>query len=1458
MKFLIISDLHFKETNDWEFINKITQSMVNIVKRKIKDSEELLVIILGDIIDCGGIGNIDYKFTQADIFIKSLKKELRNSKFLFIPGNHEIVGEKQELASFNAFCERHSYKNDIQFTQESSVYALEEAGVNLILADTTLNRRHDSDGNVDTQAIVENLSRRKNLIFMHHPPCKIQGADRSVVNSKELISTRSNFIFYGHQHGGAVIADFLEGDTDIHAVGTLLKQEKGAKHEFLLLDILDGKFNFAYRYTYNGSRFIPNILFPKKVELKSHNLYLSSPNIVETKVSRKFKFISDSYDNTENNDSIWIKYVGEDIDIALKKHNKLLIIGDAGVGKSYELAVIYDSLKNDEDYFPLWINVRNTNYSILQQYIWYAQHNTIDRKLPFLVIDGLDEMDGDKISTFIKDIGTATYGNPEIKIIISVRRNFKISLDGFAEYKVLPLSTDQIKEIAAQKGIGNIKAFIDCLNNSGCLSLAEIPFYLIDIIQLYIESGTLPKRDKLLDRIISFRFKKGDDKYSVEPMKKLMSNEYDLRQWLKELSFFMQSQHMYSINNISYTQYFTADKREFFDRTGLVSCKGSEHTLNWEFEHNIFREYFAATYICNLSFDELLELITFDSEYKKLRPSWINTVSFVLALRKEDDLKSWLIDNAKDILIQFETDRLSEDERNQIFVLVMEDSFKTEIPVYASYDVAKLAQYFQSKQTLDYLIDILSKSCGKSSVLSSLKILSNFTSFFDEEIDLKEVILQYVNCETQEYIVSCAISALVNISSSESLDLLEDIFSLIENDNRPDVVGAICKLIVKAQVADKYADYILDKLNRIGIYDDRLDIPRIIDQAARTFFKTETIVKVLDWLSNAQKTSIHYKYNELFERLVFNALKVNNVHEFFDSFVRILITASAKRDRRKTEILKHFFVETETLNGAFKLLLKSKLPYNVKMLTVEDMMDETLTEILIESYVNNEVESEVYKWYAKRLPEDSAIFIQLNTATLKKEGCKIQQEEKVDWEKVQRQSQQIYFDSLFNKKSFSALINEILGFVGENIKCNELFDEAFSKIPQNREDLQNVLGSVYRWGAENCLVSNFKNLIEWDIFSISEICDVLKDKEQVNITYEQENFMRDYYNNKLEIVDFERLDESNPKHKMLFWHAEKVVFLMEKLNFPCSDEKLLEMLMLPCYVFESSTVNSQSETLEFISQKISKPNKLQEKILNNVNTKVLSPSATHTHILYCLEHSLPYAAKIAEEIFKSKDANTKWVKNTAIDYLIAIKGDKYVNELIEKLDSPDADLLNYLAYKMKSNNNCLIAKLITGNENSADHKLHLDNLIRLNTRYGLEKYIELVKKENTLPDISEDKHVICGITEAIREISNIELIDCIRELLVICYSKNFVDNEIFGLRGSLGNAVNRLMQADAKKVKETMISLIEQHSDNKDLVSICNWYLKDAERLLNTSSDLPWEIEKTLRFIKHHQPIKIW
>ncbi len=1450
MKLLVIADLHFKESNDWILIDRITNNVIKKVKNLIDEHEEVLVIVLGDIIDRGRNGKLDEKYLEADRFFEKYKEAFENISFLFIPGNHELSSEPDKLLEFNKFTQKYSLESDLQFTADNSVYSLNKEGVNLILVDSTLSRDDQANGNINIDEIKKKFNKTNNLIFLHHPPCAIEGADRSVDQSQELIETRSNFIFYGHQHGGVRKSDFLESDTDIHSVGALLLSDSWCKNEFLLLDISEGKLHYAIRNTLIGEYFRMKILFPQKKEIKSHKERLEPLPKINSEIIRKLKSVS-----CEN---VGFKIQNE-INTLVRKYNNLLITGEAGVGKSFELARICDVFENDEDYFPIWVEARNTNYENLKRYISYIENNTIDCKIPVLILDGLDEYSNYNTNV-VNDLRAAISGNKIVKVIVSVRKSSKIRIDGFEEYEIVPLDIEDLKAIAKNHNIDNVEIFVENLKNADCLDLAKIPFYLLDIIQIYCKDGQVPKREKLLDAIINSRFKSEDEKFSGSTRKSLLEYEFEIKEWLKELSFMMQSCQLTQMDNILYTQNFNEDQREIFIRTGLLKRRNRDGESKWEFVHNIFREYFAAKYICEIKFDELLKIITYDCKKEKLRPSWINTVSFVLSIRTEDDLKTWLIENAKDTIAEFESDKLNEDNRNEVFLSIMEDVRKTDIPIYASvHDLGKLSRYFQSRKTIDFLINILkNKSSSDISIWSSLKILSYCTNFYGKKTVLTNILLEYINKENSENSVRFAIETLINVFYDDPSEVLKIIFSKIEIDERASVISIICELIFIANAADQYTNYISGILKNIAKYRDSLDVMYRVEQCVKIINESQNIIGVLKTLLIKQNPRDYYNSDKLFEKLIDNLGTQVLEKRIFDEIVQIYFIASEIFETRKIGILNNYFKNTKTEDKAFDLLLRLEVEDEKKLFLIENIMNERTTDILIENFKNEVINSSVYSWYAQRLQENSSLFKQLNQVYMQKNGNEIPRRKSIDWETVNKIGLERYFNSLFNKSDFELLLDEILGLLPKDTKCK---DNIFKKIPDDRFDLKLILGTIKRWGAVEYSISDFWKNINWDFFSLYEIYNLIRNNEEVKISDVQKEFIKEFCDNKIKKIEFEKLDKKNPKDKEDLFYTKIVIFFIQKFEFSYEDENLLEMLMLPWYYFASSSVNSESEVLKFISSRISDESKLHNKIIGNLESNKLSNSAIPTHLIYCLENKLNNinAVRIAKIILISNDNELENYRISAINYLLVIRGESYVDQIVGELDQVDFNLLTYLSSKLLTDNKCLVKKLIQENKNSKENPLkYLSNLIRLNQKYGIEKYLELAKKEDRIPDFHEDENIIPEVTKSISEINNICLIKTISDLLVLCKSDTFDDMEFWGLNRSVQIAFSNLIQVDAKKVRDELLKLRSNYSDNKKLIQTANWLIKEAESIINISCDIPWEIDDAVDFINQHKPKRLY
>jgi len=351
--------------------------------------------------------------------------------------------------------------------------------------------------------------------------------------------------------------------------------------------------------------------------------------------------------------------------------------------------------------------------------------------------------------------------------------------------------------------------------------------------------------------------------------------------------------------------------------------------------------------------------------------------------------------------------------------------------------------------------------------------------------------------------------------------------------------------------------------------------------------------------------------------------------------------------------------------------------------------------------------------------------------------------------------------------------------------------------------------------------------------------------ENIVVSLEQEKYLKTYFYKTLADTNFETLNRNQ------FFIAKHIILLQKKFGFTISDEKLLEMLSLPWYVFVLSTSSGDSAALDFVMHNISDKIVLRNKIVYNIKNKELDPEVAKTYILYCEKEELEEGVEIAIALLKDTSEEGKWCKNCAVNYLITVKGEGFVDNLVD--DNIDNDFLKQLSYKINNKNDRIIAMMVKRNSTSEDQLLFLGELISLNNRYALEKYYDLAKKANTLPDLLPEGSRIEPITMSIQEINDISLVDIVINLFRLCFSEGFKDKENFGLRGSLNNAINKLIQVDKLKLEEKLNNLIEECPDNEKLVSTYYWHLENIKQLIDISSDTPWSIEETLAFLESHK-----
>lgn len=1443
----MISDLHIDDTLDITFVDTILEKMALVVNKSIGANEEIYAFVLGDIINKGE-ENTERKYYLAEnVFIKLQEKiHAKNLKLCFIPGNHDVCSKK--LTDFDLFIKKFSCV-PIEF-ESTSLFQETIDGLSFVFVDSVTHRERNN-GKVD---IGEIGKLHPDILCLHHSIVAQHDWLGFTYDAQEVLNLKCKFIFHGHTHGASAKQIGL---SNIISVGSLLldyskREYANINNQFNFIEIKNSTVSSVSNFRYLGDleSFEPIILYA----LENNNMVPETWSEILPKdivyIEREVVPCSEA---DENEIQYLVNSSKKSLVTALKDDDLILLVGEAGIGKSYELKKLYDDNVNSNIFYPLYFSIRDYTISeIIDKIKKYGKYTNNKRVL--YIFDGLDEVQPELRNELIKLVRTHFTKLSGKTAVISTRENFAVEISDFKRYRLLKISDSDVKHYINEQGV-LIDDFNSKVTELKCQSEIRVPFYLSGLINAIHQKNATPSKADIMGIFISARISNDIDKYDTTV--DLKTVKYTLMSNLQEIAFAMQLIKEYSLSDETYQTMFQPDTRKLINYFGAFSYRTDKEV--WEFEHNNFREYLSAKYLNQLSFDEIISVITYDENCSKLRPSWLNVVAYLLPMQNDNKLVNWLIDNAKDALCNFESDKVTLMNRNQLFMAVMSDAISKQLPIFTLYDVTKLGRYFQSDEAIIYMLNILKTDENNYAVSSVLHILRNCDNFYGKENELKALIIAKPLRDIHfEHIVKLSVEALTRIFINDLPNLTKEIFAILYKDKRSQVFGVLCDLFVEAGVVDEYIDFIIKSINsKARIFED-FSSYHAIENALTSVKDIRGVSSVIRLYCNKCLPYVINSKDGIFANNCEKATALYNQGEIgiLLTMTDCFIAMASKCDKHKCQIIKQFFIATKSLQVVFENMISRELRTDNMMFTIEDIMDETLEDILISKYLNSDLIDEAFKWYAMRLPSDSAIFMKIDDAVFKKESVRIKREPQIDWNKNRKEGNQKYFNCLFDKKLFSKLVDELLLFIDNNdVTCEQLVsissDEIyeFSAVPHEREDLQNIRASLYHSGLTTQKVTQFLDYIDWEVFVFCEICRMLENhKGDIVVNGKQKEYIYDYLNHQFARINFENCNQNNHD---FFRH---IISLATKSDYVFTDEKLLEMLTLPWYVFVSSTSSGESETLNFVSEKVVDHQKLKNKILENIRNKELTPFAAQTHILYCLENRLPDAINIAIDLFNNNHEEANHRKNTAVDYLLAMKSNKYVDDLVPNIT--DKDLLVYLSYHIKTDNSNLIQKMIEENKRSETRTLFLNELLELNNRYALEIYLELATTANGLPDLNPDDSRIDEITMAIRKINDISLIDVVLKLFELCYSDKFKDKESFGLKGSLDTVINNFMQVDKFRTKEVLINLIKKHPKNGKLISTCNWHLSNIEKLITVSNDLPWNFNETFAFLKSHRTYK--
>lgn len=172
--------------------------------------------------------------------------------------------------------------------------------------------------------------------------------------------------------------------------------------------------------------------------------------------------------------------------------NKIVLYSSAQTGKTTELKQLCWELQQSGLYLPVSFEIR-TNTKLKREDLPESQY--VDGKEVVLVIDALDEVNGQKYEDLLEEIGGYAYEHPEMKMVLSCRSNFRRErqLELFTELFLEELSIGDAKNYATKREV-NSDGFMRSIFANQLEDFIKNPFFLNVLIDAYKEKGKkLPK-----------------------------------------------------------------------------------------------------------------------------------------------------------------------------------------------------------------------------------------------------------------------------------------------------------------------------------------------------------------------------------------------------------------------------------------------------------------------------------------------------------------------------------------------------------------------------------------------------------------------------------------------------------------------------------------------------------------------------------------------------------------------------------------------------------------------------------------------------------------------------------------------------------------------------------------------------------------------------------------------------
>ncbi|OOQ59823.1 hypothetical protein [Mucilaginibacter pedocola] len=738
-------------------------------------------------------------------------------------------------------------------------------------------------------------------------------------------------------------------------------------------------------------------------------------------------------------------------------HKHLALLGNAGSGKSTELVRLVEHFQHKGTaLIPVFKKLSQYRGGSIEDFL-QPEIKEIPAGLAVIVLDALDEIEPPYFKEAVASLDAFSEKYPETNIIVSSRTNFyelpagkeSGTLKGFDICYIDEVSFEQIIDSVDRLG-GNGQAFLDEAVGQGYRELVTKPFFLNILAPVYLRNQNLKGgRHLIFEEAIRARLQYSRQDTQDKLMRLLtrmaLVMEYIGRNYLTEAEF---TQTIYE-----------PEDRDLVSRSAVIVT----HKGNWSFEHNNIQEYFAAKGMIDMNFDQVKNLITFPPAHNKIKPGWMNTLSFYVAITEgaqRDELIAWIVATEPEAVIKFEPHRVADETRLAIFKGIFESFRQKQLWIRSNkFSEADLAYFAEQPAALDYLAGILDSPYETfKTKLNALSVLEHFAIPAAEKGKIRQLVLNLINANwAKPEIVYSAVNSMAKLQLFDDQTIAE-LTARLRQESLPYFRATVYSLLTKTNKVHEYLDVFLEGIaiealrgrNNRNNRDNLLDETILLKRGLTAVTDQRSVYALFEFFKEPYNTEYgHYRDKmDVLKNAIGQAIRLfPEDPEVFTLILSVYNNYGRSGGTGFVNELRKFFEQTGTVRTAFEAVFHNgQLRDTDRDLLLSFLLNEDTVAYSIRLVLEG---AKTEKWlvsfyiaasnYTRQSDlEDKPGF--LRALYLERTGQDLEGQRNNAIQELRRSREQESFDLLFDPESLKEQVRRIMRDIGEEeVGWNEIW-----------------------------------------------------------------------------------------------------------------------------------------------------------------------------------------------------------------------------------------------------------------------------------------------------------------------------------------------------------------------------------------------------------------------------------